>query len=137
MLTPHLSVPSLDGLSNKAPAIFVTPGIINAPLSEFAQNHSHLAPPDDLRLQSFSCGDESSDVRFFFFFSFAESWPSHMACCSPEGMRKIFGVVRGRRESRSYAFAPAKRQCMRGASLNEFCCPAISQPISVIWFVTW
>lgn len=60
MLTSHLSVLSLDRLSNNAPAIFVMPGIINASLSEFAQNYGHLAPPDDLHLHSFSCGDDSA-----------------------------------------------------------------------------
>lgn len=59
MLRPHLGVPFLDGLSNNAPAIFVTPGIINASLSEFARNYGHLASLDDLHLHSFSCGDES------------------------------------------------------------------------------
>lgn len=59
MLTPYLSVPSLEGLSNNTPAIFVMPGIINASLSEFAQNFGHLAPPDVLHLHSFSCGDDS------------------------------------------------------------------------------
>lgn len=59
MLAPHLSVPSPDGLSNNTPAIFVMPGILNASLSEFAQNCGHLAPPDDLHLHSVSCVDDS------------------------------------------------------------------------------
>lgn len=64
MLTPHLGVPPLDELSNNAPATFVTPAIINASLSEFAQNCCHLAPPDDLHLRSFSCRDDSCCQMF-------------------------------------------------------------------------
>lgn len=40
------------------------PAIINASLSEFAQNYGHLAPPDDLHLRSFSCGDDSCRQMF-------------------------------------------------------------------------
>lgn len=86
MLTSHLSVPSFDGLSNNALAIFVTSGIINAPLSEFAQNYDHLAPPDDLHLHSFSCGDNyvirCSKLPSLIVLN---SCPSHMACYSLEG----------------------------------------------------